>query len=108
MDEAAFRATLTASPTDAATRRVFADWLEERGDPRAAWVRSDDVWRLCGPDFRDPVPALMADLARPVGTERLTRALIAVGAPAVPALVRALAGEDQRVCEAVRAALQAI
>jgi uncharacterized protein (TIGR02996 family) len=37
--EAGFISALTADPSDAATRLVYADWLEERGDPRGAAQR---------------------------------------------------------------------
>lgn len=39
-DEEAFHAALDADPTASLTRRAFADWLEERDDPRAAGYRA--------------------------------------------------------------------
>lgn len=39
MDDAAFLAALHDHPEDDATRLVYADWLEERGDPRAEYLR---------------------------------------------------------------------
>ena len=38
-DETAFQAALDERPADHALRLVFADWLEERGDWRAAGYR---------------------------------------------------------------------
>ena len=38
-EERAFQDALDADPSDWATRLVFADWLEDRGDPRAAGYR---------------------------------------------------------------------
>lgn len=38
-DEAAFLAAIQASPADAILPLVYADWLQERGDPRAEFVR---------------------------------------------------------------------
>jgi uncharacterized protein (TIGR02996 family) len=38
-DEAAFHAALDAEPGNSSLRLVFADWLEERGDWRAAGYR---------------------------------------------------------------------
>jgi uncharacterized protein (TIGR02996 family) len=38
-DDAAFRNAILAAPDDDAPRLVYADWLEERGDPRAEFVR---------------------------------------------------------------------
>jgi len=39
-EETAFWATIDADPDNDAIRLIFADWLEERGDPRAAGVRN--------------------------------------------------------------------
>ncbi|WP_020467829.1 TIGR02996 domain-containing protein [Zavarzinella formosa] len=38
-EEAAFTETILAAPRDDAPRLVFADWLEERDDPRGEWLR---------------------------------------------------------------------
>jgi uncharacterized protein (TIGR02996 family) len=38
-EEAAFIAPILAAPYADAARLVFADWLEERGDPRGEWLR---------------------------------------------------------------------
>lgn len=38
-DEQSFLAEITANPTDMSLRLVYADWLEEQGDPRAELVR---------------------------------------------------------------------
>lgn len=38
-DEAAFLRAITESPGDDTPRLVFADWLDERGDPRSEWLR---------------------------------------------------------------------
>ena len=42
-----FQAALDAHPEDWQTRLVFADWLQERGDPRADGYRALGVLRLC-------------------------------------------------------------
>jgi uncharacterized protein (TIGR02996 family) len=39
IDESVFHAALDDDPTNSGTRLVFADWLEEQGDPRAAGYR---------------------------------------------------------------------
>jgi len=39
-DEDAFHAALDANPADSTLRLIFADWLEERDDPRAAGYRA--------------------------------------------------------------------
>ncbi len=38
-EEAAFMKAILAEPDDDAPRLIFADWLEERGDPRAGFIR---------------------------------------------------------------------
>jgi uncharacterized protein (TIGR02996 family) len=56
-DERAFLAAIRAHPSDRTPRLVYADWLEDRGDPRAELVRvceamrrvpvfSGEYWRL--------------------------------------------------------------
>src|SRR5262249_35731960 len=46
-DEISFLRAILAKPCDAATRLVYADWLEERGDPRALFLRLDpDLERI--------------------------------------------------------------
>lgn len=53
-----FQAALDANPEDWQTRLVFADWLEEHGDPRAEGYRA--IARLprcnCRSDGPDKVP----------------------------------------------------
>ncbi len=39
-DEDAFHAALDANPADSTLRLIFADWLEDRDDPRAAGYRA--------------------------------------------------------------------
>src|SRR5213078_614891 len=38
-EEMAFRQAIIDNPDDDAHRLIFADWLEERGDPRAEFIR---------------------------------------------------------------------
>jgi uncharacterized protein (TIGR02996 family) len=42
--EGAFLATLATDPQDEATRLVYADWLDERGDPRGQYLRLEVQW----------------------------------------------------------------
>lgn len=51
-DERAFLATIAAEPEDDTVRLVYADWLEERGDPRGEFVRVQ--CRLARSDESDP------------------------------------------------------
>jgi uncharacterized protein (TIGR02996 family) len=39
VDEAAFLAAIRAAPGDPTPRLIYADWLDDRGDPRAEFVR---------------------------------------------------------------------
>jgi len=56
-------AQLTATPDDAAVRLVYADWLEQRGDRRGAFLRAcDPVWAL-EPDHPERL-AREAELSR--------------------------------------------
>ena len=38
-DEAAFVAAIAAAPDDHHLPLVFADWLDDHGDPRGQWLR---------------------------------------------------------------------
>jgi uncharacterized protein (TIGR02996 family) len=58
-EEAGFWAALAAEPDDDTARLAFADWLDDRGDPRAAWLRDPDLARYMRPDTPDPLPALL-------------------------------------------------
>jgi uncharacterized protein (TIGR02996 family) len=69
-DAAGFLAAIRAAPEDATPRLVFSDWLEERGDPRAAWLREPDLWPWMAPDLHDPLPALLAELLVKEGLRR--------------------------------------
>jgi uncharacterized protein (TIGR02996 family) len=40
-EESAFIEAILASPADEACRLVYADWLEERGDPRGGYLRAE-------------------------------------------------------------------
>jgi uncharacterized protein (TIGR02996 family) len=50
-DEESFQVTLDADPYDQTARAAFADWLEDRGDPRAAAVR--ELWRMGWAPFQN-------------------------------------------------------
>ena len=44
--EASFLAAIQRDPNDEASRLVYADWLEERGDERAEYVRLENLmWK---------------------------------------------------------------
>ena len=45
MSEEAFLAAIHAAPQDRTPRRVYADWLEERDDPRAELIRVEEEMR---------------------------------------------------------------
>ena len=52
-DEEAFQAYLDANPEDYLAREVFADWLQDRDDPRAEGYRAlgqsrKKAWYFCG------------------------------------------------------------
>jgi len=46
-DEAGFLKTISDNPADEAARLVYADWLDERGDPRAAFARLSGEFLHC-------------------------------------------------------------
>lgn len=49
-DEVAFLNAIRANPDDDTTRLVYADWLDDRDDPRGAFVRLHLALRSVAPD----------------------------------------------------------
>src|SRR5262245_400477 len=49
IDEGAFLQAILAAPADDVPRLVYADWLEERGDGRAEFLRLDGQLRRLAP-----------------------------------------------------------
>jgi uncharacterized protein (TIGR02996 family) len=88
-DEEAFLAAIAAAPDDQAPRLVFADWLEERGDPRGVWLRDPVIASFMGPRCEDPIPRLVAGLGEDEHAFSVA-VLPRIGAPAIPALLAAL------------------
>jgi uncharacterized protein (TIGR02996 family) len=95
--EADFIAAIEASPDDELLLGAFGDWLEERGDPRAAWVRLPAVRPWMGPSFENPIPKLMDALKRKHKVIDVRRAAGTIGAVMVPALVELLRHSDAGV-----------
>jgi uncharacterized protein (TIGR02996 family) len=61
--EEAFLQAIIESPEDDAPRLVYADWLEERGDPRGEFLRLECRLRS--------LPEACADLSSRLGVIRL-------------------------------------
>jgi uncharacterized protein (TIGR02996 family) len=60
-DEASFLRAILAAPQDDALKSVYADWLEERGDPRAGYLRDGGDPAAFDPGW----VAFLTTLARP-------------------------------------------
>lgn len=70
--EAPFLETIRAHPDDVATRLVYADWLEERGDLRAYCLKAEIEAIEGGRDSREAFDELAKDLD-PVWVARVSR-----------------------------------
>jgi len=75
VDDEAFLRAIAAAPADDAPRLAYADWLDERGDPRAAFVRAEVALARSGPtaDGRAGLLKRRADVD-PAWWPRLARA----------------------------------
>ena len=104
-DEASFLAALEQNPEDETTRLVFADWLEERGDPRAEWLRDADLYRWAGPTLKDPVPEMIKALGKPKTREQITR-LLRKQKTALPYLIDVFRDGTPEMIEHVREILE--
>jgi uncharacterized protein (TIGR02996 family) len=120
-EEERFLSAIIQEPDDEPCRLVFADWLEEQGNPRAAMLRASvEVWRLAR-KARIP-PHIFGDLHRArkrllrrdrdgstQGWERLWACACVrflrlpgdrrLGAQLPPAMMRWLAGCELGACE---------
>src|SRR5207248_1944325 len=61
MGEEAFLRAIAADPADESNRLVYADWLEERGDPRGEYIRLR--LKVREPRGRKRVRARLAELS---------------------------------------------
>jgi uncharacterized protein (TIGR02996 family) len=85
----AFLDAIRAAPDDRTARLAFADWLQDHDDPRAAWVRIDELWEWMAPDAADPTPRILAALLDPAHEQRhadLPYLLDDIGPAATPPL----------------------
>ncbi len=96
-DEAALIAAIAAAPDDRHLPLVFADWLDDRGDPRGAWIRHPAVSLWMPPNYENPIPKLLAALAADKRVIDVRRAAEVIGEPIVPGLIELLRHEKPRV-----------
>jgi uncharacterized protein (TIGR02996 family) len=85
-EEQAFLATIRDSPADDTTRLVYADWLEERGDPRGEFLRTAVAART----------AAVADADRHRHLHRLSDLRSAISPEWLLQAYRSLAEDDVR------------
>src|SRR5262245_33382151 len=104
-DERRMTAAYAANP-DEDHRLILADWFEERGDPRGAWLRDPELAPWMGPEAADPVPALIAGLAD--REQEARRLLVRIGPRAAPALMAARAKDCQRIDAVLSALVSAV
>ena len=61
-EEAGLWNAIAEAPEDEVPRLIFADWLEERNDPRGPLLRDRRYWRHLNADCRDPVQVVLGAL----------------------------------------------
>lgn len=96
-DEAAFVAAIAAAPQDEHLPLVFADWLDDQGDPRGQWLRNYYVRPWLPPTYANPIPKLLDSLAKNKKVTDVRRCAAVIGAPMVPGLVELLKHQTPRV-----------
>lgn len=87
--EAGFWNAIAAAPDDEGPRLIFADWLEDRNDPRGPLLRERQYARHLNAECRDPVQVVLGilDACPTYASDRLLQAAALVGAPLVPGLL---------------------
>jgi uncharacterized protein (TIGR02996 family) len=101
-EEAGFLKALAEGPGDESARLAFADWLEERGDPRALWARDTDLFPFTKAMRQDPLPGLVAALGEKGTWETVLRGLVKLGEPVVPSLLGCMRTDNSDVREHAR------
>jgi uncharacterized protein (TIGR02996 family) len=86
-DEASFLAAIAENPSDKNLPLIFADWLDDHGDPRGQWIRSWKVREWMGPKYQNPIPKLLEALTKDQRVMSVRHAAMAIGEPIVPGLV---------------------
>lgn len=105
-EEAAFLRAIAENPKDDTARLAFADWLQERDDPRAPWIRDAEVWEAMKVDGKDPTQKLLALVRR--RQWRAGHLLGKMGPAVVPVLLNALPELKERASWSVMHALEQI
>src|SRR5262249_54543890 len=72
-EEEAFLKSISANPPDNTARLVYADWLEERGDLRADYLRVLCAWLTCRSDRDHQLIERERELRAAVGRRWLAR-----------------------------------
>jgi uncharacterized protein (TIGR02996 family) len=81
-DDETFLAAIRAAPTAAAPRLAYADWLEERADPRAAYLRAEvDHFSAEWDDIRDSPAWSLRKQVDPVWAAIVSRAPLGILVP---------------------------
>jgi uncharacterized protein (TIGR02996 family) len=73
-----FIATIVAAPGDDATRLSYADWLEQRGDPRGEYLRAEAAWARTRDRADDARLRVMAAKLDAVWVARVSRSPVGV------------------------------
>lgn len=107
-DDEAFLRMIVANPGDDAPRLIYADWLEERDDPRGTYLRAEcewaKPWRL---EVKAPEPEVLLPLATlldPLWVYRVSRPPVGVCCdhitltnPRPPVMPKFLDGMERRL-----------
>src|SRR5262249_53667343 len=93
-EEAAFLSAIAAG--DDVARLAYADWLEERGDPKAAWVRDRALCTWMMPDGRCPIaPLIEAAADENNNVKEFARCLLPrLGAAVIPHLMERIERDE--------------
>lgn len=95
-EEAGFWKAIEENPKDKANYLAFADWLEEREDPRAKYFRDPKLARHVKPGDSDPIPTLTkhAEGNNTTKAQKAIELLPRLGELAMPLFLRLLQSDD--------------
>lgn len=73
---------------------VFADWLDDRGDPRGQWVRDPEIWECMKRDAHNPIDELII--------RKCWHLLEQIGWEAVPQLLAVVRQQSEEAIHAAK------
>ncbi len=96
-----FLQSLRDNPHDEELRLIFADWLDDRDDPRVEWMRDSEIARRVGANFDAPINWAPQEIEQFQNQTEVLAVLQRMGDPISPHLLSAICLEQFSNCHGI-------